>query len=176
MCLLCAEVFRNALQLAGSMLIVLDKWKGSAYKTRIWTIFENHVAAEMGIEPRMVLPAAEEASLIITLESDRRQVVDEFGNVDVEKAEAREPADMYSIKLEIVKSCVGFDELNKRFSTCLVNCATRLFGATLLAETLNGDPTPQLQLQIASKETAAAEGESTRVEAEDLSMKGRTRG
>ena len=133
MCCSCAEVFKKALQVAMAVLVVLNKWKDSEYKKRIWTIYENHVAAELGIQPRMVLPAAEEKSLINALESDRQQVVTEFRTTDVENATASVKGDEYAIKAMICQS-IGFDKLNEEFMSSLVRCASQLRERELLAE------------------------------------------
>merc|ERR1712176_1278872 len=62
------ETFEARLKQIGHVVALLDTWNEPRYLTRIWTIYEQFTAAQLGIEVTMILPPASQESLIEKLE------------------------------------------------------------------------------------------------------------
>ena len=64
-----AAVFRQRLQ-GKTMIAVLDSLLDPVYITRVWTIFEQFTAQELGITVHIVMPPEQEAELERAVERD----------------------------------------------------------------------------------------------------------
>merc|ERR1719387_1359953 len=84
-------IFESRLSSIGRMVVVMDSWEDPIYVKRIWTIYEQFVAAKLGIKIAFTLPEEPSTTLIDELNKGKdgiTNVIAAIANVDAENAEA----------------------------------------------------------------------------------------
>ena len=119
------STFRQAVESIGRTLLVLAPWRAPLPLGRAWCIWEIFCTVDTDTELRVLLPAAERDAFATALERDFDSIVKVVCAVDVEKAEAHDPADRDNIFAAVRETC-GFHKLN-------VAAAGGLRGALALA-------------------------------------------
>ena len=120
-----SSTFRQAVKTIGRTLLVLAPWRAPLPLGRAWCIWEIFCTVDTETELRVLLPAAERAAFATALVEDFDSIVKVVCAVDVEKAEAHDPADRDNIFAAVRGTC-GFHALN-------VAAAGGLRGALALA-------------------------------------------
>jgi len=105
-------VFRERLRNAGTMIALLDSWARPRYFRRVWCVYEQFIAHELGVQVEVIFPPAVASDLRSTLQSDFLTVRAALTDIDVEKAEASNPSDTKTVKAAIQNTEGGFDGVN----------------------------------------------------------------
>lgn len=122
------KTFEGNLRRIGKVVAVLDTWEDPVYLKRIWTLFEQFTAINLGIEVEMALPAASAHALVERIEEGREgilAVVRQLSKVDCQTAAAFDPHDEERVK-SLIQTTVGFDAVEnkiKGFMLCWVASA-----------------------------------------------------
>ncbi|CAE7252248.1 unnamed protein product [Symbiodinium sp. CCMP2592] len=108
------EVFESNLRRIGRMVAILDTWEEPVYLTRIWTVHEQFVASQLGIEVSFAMP--QQASETLELEVSRGsdgigRVTQSVSRVDAANARAWKEDDEIKIKM-LIQQTVGFKQVN----------------------------------------------------------------
>lgn len=117
------NIFRSRLQGIGKMVALLDTWHNPTYLRRVWTIFEQYVAACANIEVVMALPNEAEKSMIQKLENGKDGILEvkaSLANINSCEAEAWSKTDEEQVKA-IVRRDIGFDALNTTVARSLTS-------------------------------------------------------
>ncbi|CAK0801018.1 unnamed protein product [Prorocentrum cordatum] len=122
------QAFEFNLRRIGKVVAVLDTWEEPLYLTRIWTLFEQFTAINLGIEVEMALPLASAHALVEKIEEGKSgilAVVRQFSKIDCQSATACDPLDEARVKA-LIQTTVGFDVVEnkiKGFLLCWVASA-----------------------------------------------------
>lgn len=126
-------VFEERLVKIGRCVALLDTWDDSVYIGRIWTIYEQYVAAKVGVKMEFTLPEHPAATLIQQLERGKdgiQCVIEAISTVDAEHAKATVEADEHKVKALIRKS-IGFDSVNTRVQSSISDWIAGEFKANI---------------------------------------------
>jgi hypothetical protein len=127
-------VFETRLKGCGRVLALLDDWKTPVYCTRIWTIYEQFMAAELEIHVEVILPPAAEESLLTTLMSGARGIeevtVELSRSVRSKDAVASVVEDEQKVK-QLIANSVGFDTVDQKVIERLVKWVAEQFHRSL---------------------------------------------
>jgi len=110
------ETFEGNLRRIGKVVAVLDTWEDPVYLKRIWTLFEQFTAVNLGIEVEMALPAASAYALLERIEEGREgilAVVQQLSKVDCRTAAAFDPGDEARVK-SLIQASVGFEAVERK--------------------------------------------------------------
>lgn len=116
------EIFEANLNRIGKVVAVLDSWESPMYLKRIWTIFEQHIAIQLGIEVTIVMTPEAVLSLLqeFALGADGIfRVKHHLSIVDAETAEASFKKDEDKVKL-LIRSSVGFTAVNEKIVGAMI--------------------------------------------------------
>eukprot|EP00931_Biecheleriopsis_adriatica_P025829 TRINITY_DN15777_c0_g1_i1.p1 TRINITY_DN15777_c0_g1~~TRINITY_DN15777_c0_g1_i1.p1 ORF type:complete len:1387 (+),score=209.38 TRINITY_DN15777_c0_g1_i1:86-4246(+) len=105
---------RNA---GGSVVALLDTWCHPCYLTRIWCIYEQWMACDMGLEIEITLPAEPAKELITKFmlgSQGIKEVCDSLTQINSAKAHATNPADEVKVKEMIANSHITFGQLDRQ--------------------------------------------------------------
>ena len=94
--------FLTNLTRIGKMVAVLDTWKDPVYLKRVWTVYEQFVACDLGLPVEFVMPSKSMSSLhdkIKKGESGLKEIRNSICRVDSERAEAWDPRDEARVML-----------------------------------------------------------------------------
>jgi len=108
------DVFEGSLLRIGRVVALLDGWNAPTYLTRIWTIFEQFTAIKLNIPVQMILPRDSYNSLGEEIDRGKEginAIKESLCNIDSERAEAWQPADLEKVQTAIIDS-VGFEAVN----------------------------------------------------------------
>merc|ERR1712046_118446 len=98
------------------MIAMLDTWDNPVYVTRVWTMFEQYTAQELGIPIEMIMSPSQNKGFEEQLDLGRsglKKVMDSLMNIDVEKAQATAINDERKVK-KTIRTTVGFDAVNEK--------------------------------------------------------------
>jgi len=126
-------VFEARLRQIGRVVALMDTWQGSIYTRRIWTIFEQYMAARLGIEMQFTLPAEPAATLIDHLHKGAegiQTVIKEVSQVDAKHAKATMQQDEDKVK-HLIMSTIGFPTVNERVQCSITDWIAREFKARI---------------------------------------------
>lgn len=115
------QVFEARLRQIGRVVAVMDTWQNPTYTQRIWTIFEQYMAARLKIETQFTLPEEPSQTLLqhlYTGEAGIKAVIKAVSNVDAQRAEASVPQDETKVK-SLIESSIGFAAVNERVQQSL---------------------------------------------------------
>merc|ERR1711988_1625915 len=129
------KTFEMRLTRIGRVVAFLDTWNHSVYLTRIWTIYEQFVSIENGIEVEMVLPPSESARLIqeFKVQGGFDRVVQALRKVDAERAVASCKQDEVKVK-EMIRQSVGMHAVNEAVLRGMMNWCVSQFQVRLAIE------------------------------------------
>merc|ERR1712232_956020 len=88
------DVFQQRLTKIGHVIALLDTWDAPRYLTRVWTIYEQFTAAELGVKVDMILPTDAHRTLMENINAGGagiEAVALSLSKVDSENAEAFSP-------------------------------------------------------------------------------------
>ena len=94
--------FQTNLTRIGKMVAVLDTWKDPVYLKRVWTVYEQFVACDLGLPVEFVMPSKSMSSLhdkIKQGETGLKEITTSICRVDSERAEAWDPRDEARVML-----------------------------------------------------------------------------
>jgi len=131
-------VFESRLKKIGKVVALMDSWNDSVYIKRIWTIYEQYVAAQLGIEMQFSLPTSPAATLLEELERGKdgiQFVIQAVSMVDAERAKATMPEDERKVKGMIRQSEGGFHAVNTKVRSCITAWIAGEFKAWIDRET-----------------------------------------
>jgi len=112
------------------MLAVLDKWQTPRYLSRIWTIYEQHVAIQLKVPVSMLLPHAEGQSLLECIETGASgiyKVCNTLLAFDSKSAKATFEEDERVVKA-MIEETIGFEMLDRQITTFLVSWVKQVLG------------------------------------------------
>jgi len=144
--------FEQNLRRIGRLIALLDHWEEPLYLSRIWTIYEQYVAAKLQLPVTIILDRKAGESLIKELDRGKEGILHITGtlcHVRAELAEASVKADEEHVKAMIC-STMGFDYVNNRVRhsmTDWVSCVLKRHMDQLVA---NVCPTPAEQVRRVS--------------------------
>jgi len=110
------KIFRTHLVSIGKVVALLDHWSDPQYLTRVWTIYEQFVAADLKVPMEFILPPQARDTLVECFEQGRDgllKVRASLTNVRVEKAEASQEADRVTI-MAMIQGGMGYDTVNAK--------------------------------------------------------------
>ena len=90
------------------MVAVLDKWEDPKYLTRIWCIFEQYTAQDLGIHVDFTLPEKQGKALVTALQDPNvgiQGVGEMIRKIDCENATASYLKDEEKVKSIIERGC-----------------------------------------------------------------------
>jgi len=117
------SMFAKRLQRIGNVLALLDTWNNPIYLGRVWTIYEQHVAAVHGVEVTFVLPEEPAESMLDELEKGKpgiNNVKHAITQVRAETAKASVEADENKVK-QLIRNSGGFAQVNRRVQRQMVH-------------------------------------------------------
>jgi hypothetical protein len=119
------SVFEARLLSCGKVIALMDDWKKPVYSTRIWTIYEQFVAAKLEVPTQIILPRTASTSLLEQFMRGANgitEVSQALGDVQSKNAVASREADEIKVK-GLIESSVGFDVVDDKVVSRLVTCA-----------------------------------------------------
>jgi len=94
-------VFGEALKKIGKVYMIATPWRKPVLVTRIWCVFEQYMASELGVDVELLLSKKEKEDIKRAMKINgglsHADLQDMFSRINVVKAEAREPADQAAI-------------------------------------------------------------------------------
>ncbi|CAE8658769.1 unnamed protein product, partial [Polarella glacialis] len=125
------HTFEACLTRAGRMVALLDTWDNPRYLSRIWTIFEQHVAIKKKLPVTMVLTSGATDALIAQYEAGKPgllRVMDALTKVNSESAEAHVPDDAEAVK-SIILSSSSFSDVDNHIKNIMLHWMASTFAA-----------------------------------------------
>lgn len=125
-------VFEARLKKIGNLVAVMDAWEDAIYIQRIWTIYEQYVASQLGIEVQFTLPAEPAATMLEQLDKGKegiKRVIETISHVNAETAQATMEADAIKVKSLIRKSKGGFLAVNEQVKSSITQWVASEFRA-----------------------------------------------
>jgi hypothetical protein len=122
-------IFESRLSSIGKMVVVMDSWEDPIYVKRIWTIYEQFIAAKLGIKIAFTLPDEPSTTLIDELNKGRdgiKNVIAAISHVDAENAEATVKDDEDKVK-DAIRANVGFDAVNRQVKKSISEWIAKTF-------------------------------------------------
>jgi hypothetical protein len=118
-------VFEARLLSCGKVIALMDDWQRPVYSTRIWTIYEQFVAAKLEVPTEIILPRTASSSLLEQFmrgASGIAEVSKALGDVQSKNAMASREADEIKVK-SLIEASVGFDAVDNKVVSRLIACA-----------------------------------------------------
>merc|ERR1712032_1458137 len=110
------------------MIAMLDAWENPVYLTRVWTIFEQHIALKLDIPVEVILPQAASSSLLFEIERGLpgiERVKASLLDVDSRHAKAWSPIDEAKVK-DLIVCSTGFDSVDFNVKRCMTRWIGRV--------------------------------------------------
>ena len=122
--------FQTNLTRIGKMVAVLDTWKDPVYLKRVWTVYEQFVACDLGLPVEFVMPKKSMSSLhdkIKQGESGLKEIRDSICRVDSERAEAWDPRDEARVMLGALSRFLFKRNMHNAFDVSIQKFIDSLF-------------------------------------------------
>ena len=122
--------FQTNLTRIGKMVAVLDTWKDPVYLKRVWTVYEQFVACDLGLPVDFVMPKKSMSSLhdkIKQGESGLKEIRDSICRVDSERAEAWDPRDEARVMLGALSRFLFKRNMHNAFDVSIQKFIDSLF-------------------------------------------------
>jgi len=116
-------IFEQNLRRINHMVTLLDTWDEPMYLTRVWTIFEQFVAAKMDVPVTMILPLEARRQLWAQIERGKDgilRVKDALSKVSSKDAKAFLPQDEELVKAKILQGRRGFEEVDENIVRTMI--------------------------------------------------------
>jgi len=138
------EIFKSRLSDIGQMVAVMDQWQDSVYIERIWTIYEQYVATNLGIPMTFTLPKKPSESLLAQLDKGKAgmmDVIQAISKVDAENAKASVQEDEDYVK-GIIRNTIGFDKVNRQVKKSISQWIAQTFKTQIdnMVQTMDNMP------------------------------------
>ena len=122
--------FQTNLTRIGKMVAVLDTWKDPVYLKRVWTVYEQFVACDLGLPVEFVMPSKSMSSLhdkIKKGESGLKEIRNSICRVDSERAEAWDPRDEARVMLGALSRFLFKRNMHNAFDVSIQKFIDSLF-------------------------------------------------
>lgn len=123
------DVFETRLNRIGEVVALMDSWRNPLYVQRIWTIYEQYIAAKLGIRMQFTLPVEPSATLMEQLEQGKKGiqfVIEAISRVDAEHAKATVEQDEHKVKA-LIRNSLGFERVNHQVKSSIVEWIAQEF-------------------------------------------------
>ncbi|CAE8589043.1 unnamed protein product [Polarella glacialis] len=110
------KIFRTHVVSIGKVVALLDHWSAPQYLTRVWTIYEQYVAADLKVPMEFILPPQAGGTLVECFEQGRDgllKVRASLTNVRVQDAQATFEKDKDTI-MKLIQGGMGYDTVNAK--------------------------------------------------------------
>jgi len=115
-------VFEGNLRRIGRVITILDTWKNPTLLERIWPVFEQFAAIEIGLPVDVILPPDAAATLLEEIERGKEGLLcvrEHLSNVHSETAKATFSSDEEAVK-QLIRESVGFDAVDQGIKAFLI--------------------------------------------------------
>ncbi len=129
-----ATVFESRLVRIVQVVALLDKWQDPEYLKRVWTIYEQFIAAKLGVPLEMILPPEAGASLKIEL----RKGQDGIDRVKAELSKVETLALQRQLSKQMIEETSSYVAVDTAVKASLVAWMSKEFASDLVTPTMPG--------------------------------------